>query len=228
MPRTLSPPLFVLPFPKAAAGACHGPVARSSTASGFSLVEILLSVALLGIVLSGLVVSWRISSGAQQNSRAQNLRESVVDADLAVMEDLAFRYTCCPGSCTVDPALIAASATCKGVGGASTPQPGTEYYYFPYYAPAAASLPNVEAFAGRTDQSPRDAVFEDGSCHTGALLDNLVTALTQADRSALDDAGVTRTVAIESAMQHRLRLSYAGPAPIRMVLLVPAVAAWCP
>lgn len=196
--------------------------------AAFSLVELLVGVAIVGLVLVGLAGPWRIGSWAHQQSRLRNNQEVAIEDDLAAMQDLAYRYTCCPGSCTTDTATIAASPTCKGVGGVGTPAVGSEYYYFPYYAPAALALPNAEAFAGSVDLAPRDGVFENGLCHTGQLLPALVTAMTAASSSDLAAVDVSRMVAVDDAAQHRLRLTYTGTNLERVVLLVPAVAGWCP
>ena len=184
---------------------------RAST--GFTLVELLVSVAIVALALVGIAGPWGIGSTAFQQSRVRNNQEAAIDDDIAVMEDLAFRYTCCPGSCTTDSAVISAALTCKGVGGVGTPAVGSEYYYFPYYAPASSGLANVDAFAGSVDQSPRDGVYENGLCHT-------TTDLVAAD--------VTRSVVVDDAALHRIRLTYTGTNLSRVVLIVPAVAAWCP
>ena len=202
--------------------------APDPSSTGFTLVELLVSVAIVALALVGIAGPWGIGSTAFQRSRVRNNQEAAIDDDIAVMEDLAFRYTCCPGSCTTDSAVISAALTCKGVGGVGTPAVGSEYYYFPYYAPAASALANVDAFAGSVDQSPRDGVYENGACHTGQLVQGLVSVMSAAATTDLVAADVTRSVVVDDAALHRIRLTYTGTNLSRVVLIVPAVAAWCP
>jgi type II secretory pathway pseudopilin PulG len=97
-------------------------------ANAFSLVEVVVSAAITGLVIMGVARLWGESSQIFQQLRKRNNQEALVEEDIARMEDLAFRYTCCPGSCTTQASTVAASATCKGEGGNGTPAIGTEYY----------------------------------------------------------------------------------------------------
>lgn len=216
--------------PSLAPGRRLGPLFNCVVAGrlGFSLVELLVAIAIVGVAMIGIGRSWSLSSSTFQQSRDRNNQEAAIDDDLATMEDLAFRYTCCPGSCTTSAAVVAASSTCKGLGGSGTPAVGSEYYYFPYYAPASTSTTNADTFAGSVDASPRDGIYENGVCHTGALIANLVTAMGAADAARLTSFNVTRSVSADAAALHRVRIVYGGSDLQRVVLIVPAVAAWCP
>jgi type II secretory pathway pseudopilin PulG len=71
--------------------------------NGFSLVEVVVSAAITGLVILGVANLWGQSSKMFQQLRQRNSQEALIEEDIATMEDLAYRYTCCPGSCTIDP-----------------------------------------------------------------------------------------------------------------------------
>lgn len=193
------------------------------------MVEMLMSVVITSLVLAVAAGLWAINSRAFQQQRLRNDQEALVDNDIAALEDLAYRYTCCPGTCTTNATTIAASATCKGLNGTGTPKVGTEYYYFPYYAPTAASIPNITSVQNL--------------CTNGTLVSNLVTALKTAPLTTSNyaQAGqqLTRTVVAEdppttgtppadSSQSHRVRITYTGNNLSRSTIIVPMAARWCP
>jgi prepilin-type N-terminal cleavage/methylation domain-containing protein len=189
--------------------------------NAFSMVELLVSLAITGLVIVGAGSLWGESSRMFQQLRLRNNQEAVVDDDIAAMEDLAYRYTCCPGTCTIDAAVIAASATCAGQGGDGKPHVGTEYYYFPYYAPIASYQP-----------TPGNIQSVENLCSSGTLVDGLVTALKNAPLTdtSYNKTGIPlkRTVVVDNALLHRIRVDYTGTNLQRSTMLVPTAARWCP
>jgi type II secretory pathway pseudopilin PulG len=191
--------------------------------NGFSLVEVVVSAAITGLVIMGVARLWGESSQIFQQLRQRNSQEALIEEDIATMEDLAYRYTCCPGSCTIDPSVVAASPTCKGKAGNGTPAIGTEYYYFPYYSPLDTSTPNIDAF--------------EVLCNNGALATALATELAKAPKTkAFQDSkqGLTREVSVDDAGLHRVRVDYKGMNPNgteialqRSTMVVPTAARWC-
>jgi Tfp pilus assembly protein PilV len=183
-------------------------------ANGFSLVEVVVSAAITGLVILGVANLWGHSSQMFQSLRHRNSQEALIEEDIAAMEDLAYRYTCCSGSCTTDPAAVAASATCKGEEGEGTPAVGTEFYYFPYY--------------NRTDTS-RDNVTTLGAlCTNGTLVTTLANQMASAPRSqAFTDRGLTRSVVVDNGTLHRVRVDYTGTNLQRSTMVVPTAARWC-
>lgn len=177
-----------------------------------------MSIAISGLVIVGAASLWGESSRLFQQLRVRNVQEAVVDEDIAVMEDLAYRYTCCPGSCTTDAATISGSLTCRGRDGNGIPSVGTEYYYFPYYPPTASTTPNI-------------TLLED-LCRNGTLVNELVAALrvTPLKDSRLNHSGLplTRTVVVDNPAAHRVRIDYAATNLKRSTMLVPTEARWCP
>jgi prepilin-type N-terminal cleavage/methylation domain-containing protein len=183
--------------------------------NGFSLVEVLVSAAITGLVILGVANLWGQSSQMFQQLRQRNSQEALIEEDTATMEDLAYRYTCCPGSpCTTNPSDVAASATCKGEEGSGTPDIGTEYYYFPYYSNTATTTPNIDAF--------RDL------CKNRTLVTALANQMADAPKSkAFTDRGLTRLVVVDNASLHRVRVDYTGTNLQRSSMVVPTAARWC-
>jgi len=186
-------------------------VRKPMASAGFTLVEILIGVVLLALVASGSAVLIMVANTMLGTSTSRNNAQAAIDSDIARARKLAEDYTCCPGSCTVDPATITnarASGQCVGNANDST-------YYFPQKD--TVQNPDVTSFSA--------------ACANGTVTDNLITAI-QAQGTLSD---ITRTVAVDDANDltaHRIRITYdgsGGSAGInRVVKLVPTVAAWCP
>ena len=184
-------------------------------ANGFSLVEVVVSAAITGLVILGVANLWGLSSQMFQSLRQRNSQEALIEEDIAAMEDLAYRYTCCSGSCTTDPSAVEAAATCKGEGGEGTPAIGTEFYYFPYY--------------DRSDTTPRSNVSAFGAlCTNGTLVTALASQMASAPKSkAFTERGLTRSVAVDNGSLHRVRVDYTGTNLQRSTMVVPTAARWC-
>ena len=183
-------------------------------ANGFSLVEVVVSAAITGLVILGVANLWGLSSQMFQSLRQRNSQEALIEEDIAAMEDLAYRYTCCSGSCTTDPSAVAASATCKGEEGEGTPAVGTEFYYFPYY--------------NRTDTSRANVTTLGTLCTNGTLVTALANQMASAPRSqAFTDRGLTRSVVVDNGSLHRVRVDYTGTNLKRSTMVVPTAARWC-
>ncbi len=188
--------------------------------NGFSLVEVVVSAAITGLVIMGVARLWGESSQMFQQLKNRNSQEALIEEDIATMEDLAYRYTCCPGSCTIDSATVAASPFCKGEAGNGTPAIGTEYYYFPYYSPTATSTQKIDDF--------------EALCTNGTLVTELVNKLKEAPKAkAFEDdkqgLGLTRSVSVEDdGKLHRVRIDYYKNANLqRSTMVVPTAARWC-
>lgn len=181
---------------------------RRSERAGFTLIEVVVGVALLAIVASGSAMLITVANSMLSISTSQNNTQAAIDSDISRARKLAEDYTCCPGSCTADAATIAAarsSGKCIGNANDST-------YYFP--------------------QQSADVATFTATCVNGTLVNNLITAI-----QALGNvSGVARTLAIDDSSDpttHRLRITYSGSnlsnaSIIRVVKLVPTAAAWCP
>ncbi|MFY7696124.1 MAG: type IV pilus modification PilV family protein [Cyanobium sp.] len=183
-------------------------------ANAFSLVEVVVSAAITGLVIIGVARLWGESSQMFQQLRNRNSQEALIEDDIATMEDLAYGYTCCPGSCTINPSIVAASPTCKGEAGNGIPSIGTEYYYFPYYSPLDTSTPNIDAF--------------EVLCTSGNLVTELASQLAAAPKSNLfTKLGLTRTVVVDNKDLHRVRVDYTGTNLQRSTMVVPTAARWC-
>lgn len=183
-------------------------------ANGFSLVEVVVSAAITGLVILGVANLWGLSSQMFQSLRQRNSQEALIEEDIAAMEDLAYRYTCCSGSCTTDPAAVEAAATCKGEEGQGTPAVGTEFYYFPYYS--------------RTDTARANVTTLGALCTNGTLVTALANQMASAPKSqAFTDQGLSRSVVVDNGSLHRVRVDYTGTNLQRSTMVVPTAARWC-
>lgn len=190
-------------------------------ANAFSLVEVVVSAAITGLVILGVARLWGESTQMFQQLRQRNNQEALIEEDIATMEDLAYRYTCCPGTCTTNSSDVEGSATCKGKDGDGKPSVGTEYYYFPFYP---ATSPTTIA----TNPTPKIADLE-ALCASGTLVTALATQMTNAAKSqAFVDLGLTRSVVVDNASLHRVRIDYTGTNLQRSTMVVPTAARWCP
>lgn len=189
--------------------------------NGFAMVEMLMSLVISALAIGVAATLWAASSKTFRDQRLRNDQEALVDNDIATMEDLAYRYTCCPGVCTTNAGAISGSTTCRGLGGTGTPQVGSEYYYFPYYSPTATPTPAITNM--------------ENLCRDGTLVNGLVTALQSAPFTTPTGASLrswqaqpTRTVVVDNPFVHRIRIDYSGNNLNRTTIIVPMVARWCP
>lgn len=180
---------------------------RSRLVGGFTLIEILVGVALLLLVASGSAMLISVANQMLGTSTSQNNAQAAIDSDISRVRRLSEDYTCCPGSCTADPATIAAART----GGKCAGNSNDSTYYFPQ------QVADVTSFAA--------------ACNAGTVSTNLITAI----QALASLSGITRTVATDDSSDpttHRIRITYSGTggnAGInRVVKLVPTAAAWCP
>jgi prepilin-type N-terminal cleavage/methylation domain-containing protein len=179
----------------------------SRSSAAFSLLEILVGVALLAVVASGSAMLITMANRMLGTSTTQNNAQAAIDSDISGARKLAENYTCCPGSCTADTTAIntaRGSGKCLGSVNDST-------YYFPQQAADVTTFSNA--------------------CTAGTLTANLIAAI----QSMGTLNGITRSVAVDDSSDptaHRIRITYAGTAAqagiTRVVKLVPTVAAWCP
>ncbi|MFM7311794.1 MAG: type II secretion system protein J [Cyanobium sp.] len=180
---------------------------RPAVAAGFTLLEVVVGIALLALVASGSTLLISVANRMLGTSTTQNNAQAAIDSDISRARKLAEDYTCCPGSCSADAATLSAarsSGRCLGNANDST-------YYFPQQSG------DVDAFTT--------------SCSNGTITANLITALQGLGTLA----DVSRTVAADDSADptsHRIRITYSGTGSnagiTRVVKLVPTVAGWCP
>jgi type II secretory pathway pseudopilin PulG len=71
-------------------------------ARGVYLVEVLVSITILGLLGAGVATILAGENTALIRIKSANQLEEAVDQDLASINDIAFRMTCCSGSCTTE------------------------------------------------------------------------------------------------------------------------------
>ncbi len=97
-----------------------------NNASGFTLVELLVSTAVVSIILGGLLTFPQIIGRGSEGSRLQNESQAAIDTDLANMRALANDFTCSSGECEI-PDVTSCDKVC----------PGSEAFYQPVTSEAA-------------------------------------------------------------------------------------------
>jgi prepilin-type N-terminal cleavage/methylation domain-containing protein len=179
----------------------------SNMAQGFSLVEILISAVIVGILGAGVAAILSSGNTAFVRTRGSNLLEQTIDTDLSQIKDVAFRMTCCSGSCTTGSAL---SSPCSTDPSTNTfYKPGQQNYYFPDPT-LDANESAINSFVTR--------------CNSGTLVSSLTGLM---GLSSLP-SGITRQFDTSQESSHRLTVIYSDGQQSRAYTVVPTVAAWCP
>lgn len=174
---------------------------------GFSLVEVLVSIAILGVLGAGVATILGGGNTALIGTRGINQLEEAVDQDLARIKDIAFRMTCCSGTCTTEAGL---SSPCSIDTATETYYPpGKQNYYFPDSI-LDTSETAIDAFEAK--------------CNNGTLVTELVSLIGTTNLPL----GVSRQFDTTHAASHRLTVTYSGTNTSRSYTLVPTLAAWCP
>lgn len=194
---------------------------RTAAPAGFTLVEVVLAGTLMAAVLGGAAAALLVANRSSGTQGGLSRIDSLIDQDLAAIQALDRRFTCCTGSpCTATAATISASATCRDAFGTAV-NPGNENYYSPFQSatPTADETTAWDNF--RT------------ACRSGTIASTF-EGLLPAVPTAEAPAGLTRTVARpESNPTNLLRISYSGTyagstVSTRVVNLIPTAASWCP
>jgi prepilin-type N-terminal cleavage/methylation domain-containing protein len=85
--------------------------------------------------------------------------------------------------------------------------------------------PGQEGFYIPEESSAAEITFN-AACNSGTLASELETTLSS---QTLNAAITSRTVVVDSALAHRLRVTYTAPGNVeRVAILVPTAAAFCP
>lgn len=175
--------------------------------SAFSLVEVLVSIAIIGVLGAGVASILTGGNMALLRTRSANQLDEAVDKDLARIKDIGFRMTCCSGTCTTETGRTSPCST----------DPLTSTFYTPgrqnYYFPSSALDTNSTAITSFSNK-----------CDNGTLIAEPVTLIGAADLPG----GVTRQFNTTQAASHRLTVSYIGTNQSRSYTVVPTLAAWCP
>ena len=194
---------------------------RTAAPDGFTLVELVLAGTLMAAVLSGAAAALLVANRSSGRQGGLSRIDSLIDQDLAAIQALDRRFTCCTGSpCTATASAISASASCRNAAGTAV-NPGNENYYSP-----RQSIPTTSAETTAWDNFRT-------ACRSGTIASTF-QALLPAAPTAEAPAGLTRTVARpDPNPTNLLRISYAGTyagsaVSTRVVSLIPTAANWCP
>ena len=185
-------------------------------AGGFTLVELLVAAVLMALVVGGTATIMLVSTRTSQRSGKQRLLESLINQDLAAIQDLNDRFTCCPGSCTATASTITAAVTS---GSCATSTSGSQTYYSPVQASGSSSTAATTTF--------------EAACSAGTIATALATEFPSVPTAPTGTSLNRSSVSQVDTAAHRLQWSYTAAVNGRTVInrvvnLVPVAAAWCP
>jgi hypothetical protein len=183
---------------------------RFLSSQGFSLLEPLLASVILAIVTSGTAMMLMSANRVSTKADVVDNIEWNINSDLAVIQRLSRRFTCCSGSCLVQiPTSYGSTKAC------AVNNPDDDRYFFPQLDdPSTANI---------NEPSAIDSLCEDSNNTT------FMTPLETAIDSTAIPSGLTRTTTIKA--DHTLEISYADTTSQqvrRVALIVPPMAFWCP
>ncbi len=208
-----------LPYPQRIQGMGRP---SQSNCDGFTMVEALVASVLISIVLLGTSLTLSVSNRANRAARMEQEMQRMIDEDIAAINDLNERYTCCPNTCTVDAAVIDA-AKLTGVCAPTAVVGGQNYY-----TPVQNVIPNNGTY-DTPMQGFRDA------CANGTLTNNLIAEFPPVPTMPVGGNLIRSNLAaaLVDTDSHRLQWTYTGSINGQVVLrrvvnMIPIVASWCP
>jgi prepilin-type N-terminal cleavage/methylation domain-containing protein len=187
--------------------------------NGFTIVELLVGLLLISIAFTGSAMVLMSGNRSLQTARMDDRSEALIDDDVARMNELSTRLTCCDGTCTTSPSANIPPPT----DGCLPANPGDQEYYYPVIKPSVVGLiPFLEDPAT-------------GQCNNGGIGDAMISEMNS-DGNAPDAdftaTGLSRTAErVDSSddKNHLVRLTYSLDSESRRVVYVlPPAAAWCP
>jgi type II secretory pathway pseudopilin PulG len=177
---------------------------------GFSLLEPLLASVILVIVTAGTAMMLMTANRLSSKADAVDNIEQTIDSDLAALQRLSRRLTCCSGSCLVQiPSTYGSTKAC------AVNNPDDDRYFFPQLDDPATANVNEPSAVDNLCADNNNATF--------------MTPLKTAIDSIASPSGLTRTTTIQA--DHTLEISYnvtSDQQVRRVALIVPPMAFWCP
>lgn len=197
----------------------HPALRRRHPARGSEGAALLIELIIASVmVITAFAMAMALTNNTALNSKQTNTvgnRESIVNADIALLRNLASRYSFCDGVGSTTPS----GSSCRKSGNPDSDYKSEDYYY-PDNPDDSGALTNEQRnFHSACAAEPG---FD--------LTANLITAMKASTSYASDlsSAGISRSISLENADAHRLQVRYTGPKVDRTVLITPTVAAWCP
>lgn len=199
----------------------------SSSERGALLIEALVVSLLLTIAVLGTVQLINLSTQQRNRASQRNQLNSAIDADLARIENMASRLTCCSGSCTLG---IPNGITPGSTSPCATNNPRDDRYFFPQLDDSStADIVEPTAIDTICNQNP-DGIISD------AVLAEFNALTVDPDITAAGGARqpIVRLSAINNQQgnQNILMVTYidinAASAAVRVARVVPPMARFCP
>jgi type II secretory pathway pseudopilin PulG len=189
---------------------------RGSEAAGFTIIEPLVLVVLLSIVVSGTALVLTSVNRSSAEARRVVTMNQEIDSNLAEINQLSRRLTCCSSVCTVTPpTTFGTTANC------ATNNPLDSRYFYPQRDDPATT----GTIAGTSPATADERAAVDQLCASGAFMTPLLTAVN----ALTQPAGVTRTATAQA--NNTIRVIYnddVNGRVTRVANVTPPMARWCP
>jgi len=196
--------------------------------SGFTILEPLIVSVIVVLVISGSAALMVIANRRFVSSQQRIEMNRQIDTHLQLIGDLARKYTCCSGICTVTPPLPANTQT--GTGGAVTKSCVTvDWRSRNYYFPARDDPTTTANITGTSPGTPSEMNAVDQICQTARNTD-FMTPFRTAVTSATIPAGANWSVATTIQSEKTLRIVYTDTinnVEARRSYITPAMAKNC-
>jgi len=183
---------------------------RCQGRQGFSLLEPLLASVILAIVTAGTAMMLMSANRLSTKADAIDNVEWNINTDLASLQRLSRRLTCCSGSCLVQiPSNYGSTKSC------AVNNPDDDRYFFPQLDDAATASINEPSAVDNLCADANNATF--------------MAPLKTAIDSMASPSSLTRTTTIKA--DHTLEVAYIETSTQqvrRVALIVPPMAYWCP
>jgi len=190
---------------------------------GFSLVELVLAGSLMAVVIGGTATALLVANNSSSRQGGLSRVDSLIDQDLAAIQALDRRFTCCTGSpCTANATTITASTSCRDALGVAR-GPGNENFY----------SPRQNDTTGRNPADTLDMERFRAACGNGTIASTFQSMLPTLP-TAEAPAGLSRSVSSPSPNPtNLLRITYTGTisgstVSTRVINVIPTAANWCP
>lgn len=196
-------------------------IASNRRCTGFTLVEVLVSLVVLTVASAGAVVAFNVTTQAVRGTESRSEQNRLIDDDIARVNRISETFTSCVEPAGANPSDPATYCTGDEVSG----DPPNSFYYFPEISDPA----DPDTWTDATD-------FR-SACSDGSLRASFIAALGGGAAANLNGAdgsvlAVRQPVVGAANSSHLVVITWTDPGDssrvLRRLLIAPIVSSWCP